>query len=60
MKIVKMMKMKVKSKGQYDNDIYTVYNVRDDKTGYPHFLIYINRQWRYISAKHFMPVEEDE
>lgn len=53
------MKMKVKFKSQYDKDIYTVYNVRDDKAGYPHFLIYINRQWRYISAKHFMPVEED-
>ena len=30
-----------------------VYNVRDDKNGYPHFLIYENGEWKYVSAKHF-------
>lgn len=37
----------------------TVYNVRDDKKGYPHFLVCIDNQWRYISAKYFNPVEEN-
>lgn len=50
--------MKVKFKESMSSNIYAVYNVRDDKAGYPHFLIYINHQWRYISAKHFIPVEE--
>ena len=34
-----------------------VYNVRDDKNGYPHFLIYENGEWKYVSAKHFVPAE---
>ena len=33
--------------------LVTVCNVRDDKRGYPHFLVYIDNQWRYISAKYF-------
>lgn len=33
----------------------TVYNIRDNKAGYPQFLVYINNQWRYISAKFFKP-----
>lgn len=32
-----------------------VYNIRDDKNGYPHFLICINDRWDYVSAKHFEP-----
>ncbi len=36
---------------------YTCYAVRDDSNGYPHFLIYDNNQWIWISAKHFKPVE---
>ena len=31
-----------------------VYAVRDDKNGYPHFLIYKDGQWIYKSAKHFV------
>lgn len=32
-----------------------IYNIRDDKNGFPHFLIYDseNHAWKYISAKHF-------
>lgn len=52
--------MQVKFKDSMSTNVYTVYNVRDDKRGYPHFLLYIGRQWRYISAKHFIPIEEDE
>lgn len=32
-----------------------VYNVREDKNGYPHFLIYENGEWKYVSAKYFVP-----
>lgn len=40
-------------------EISIVYDVRTDKTGYPHFLIYNDREWKYMSAKHFMPVVEE-
>ena len=40
-------------------DIKTVYDVRTNKVGYPHFLIYDNGQWKYMSAKHFEPISED-
>ena len=36
---------------------YTVYDVRNDKNGYPHFLIYKDNEWKYVSAKHFVPVQ---
>lgn len=39
--------------------VMTVFNVRDDKNGYPHFLVYVDGQWRYISAKYFRPIEEN-
>lgn len=53
----------VKRKGnvEYDNNSgislssVKVYNVRDDKNGFPHFLIYENVEWKYVSAKHFVP-----
>ena len=52
--------MQVKFKDPMFTNAYTVYNVRDDKNGYPHFLLYIGGQWRYISAKNFVPIEENE
>lgn len=48
-------------KSDKDKDIKTtvsVYAVRDDKNGYPHFLIYENKEWKYVKAKHFVPVKE--
>lgn len=35
-----------------------VYNVRHDKSGYPHFLIYEDGQWKYKSAKHYRDTSE--
>lgn len=32
-----------------------VYGVRNDKCGYPHFLIYENREWKWVKAKRFVP-----
>lgn len=50
--------MKVREKDT--NVIYTVYKIRDDNKGYPHFLIHEGNQWMYISAKHFVPCEDAE
>lgn len=48
--------MKVRHK--LTNEVYAVFNVRDDaKTGFPQFLIYKDNQWRYVSAKFFIPYE---
>lgn len=32
-----------------------VYDISYDKTGYPLFLVYMNGQWKRMSAKHFTP-----
>ena len=37
-----------------------VYAVRDDKNGFPSFLVYINHQWKYVSAKHFIPEQIED
>lgn len=38
-----------------NNEETVVYNVRDDRKGYAHFLVYDDGQWKYESAKHFVP-----
>jgi hypothetical protein len=43
--------------GTKDRHHYTVYDVRYDNTGYPHFIIYKDNSWLCMSAKHFKPVE---
>lgn len=35
----------------------TVYDVHNDNCGYPHFLVYTDGEWKWMSAKHFIPVE---
>lgn len=38
-------------------DVYVnVYTVTEDSNGYPKFLVFIDNQWKYMSAKHFAPV----
>lgn len=39
---------------------YLVFKVRNDKNGYPVFLIYKDNQWRWKSAKYFKPYIEEE
>jgi len=34
-----------------------IYAVEQDSNGYPKFLTYLNRQWRWVSAKHFVPCD---
>lgn len=34
---------------------YEIYDIRYDSCGYPNFLIYRQKQWMVISAKHFTP-----
>ena len=50
--INKLFKVKLKENG----NIISVYAIRDDKKGYPHFLIYMDKQWIYKSAKYFEPI----
>lgn len=40
------------------NRIYPIYDVRNDKNGYPQFLTYIFGRWQYVSAKFFEPKED--
>ena len=40
-----------------DNIPVDVYDIRDDKNGYPHFLIYEDNEWKYVKAKHFVPID---
>ena len=47
-----------KSEEEFARRSVDVYAVRDDKNGYPQFLIYEDNQWKYISAKHFIPITE--
>lgn len=39
-----------------DYRYYQVFNVKDDKNGYPQFLIHKENEWKYISAKEFIPL----
>ena len=41
-----------------DKTQYTVYDIRYDNAGYPHYLFYKDGQWFLRSAKHFKPVEK--
>ena len=34
-----------------------VYNIKKDKNGYPLFLIYEDNEWKYVEAKHFVPID---
>lgn len=34
---------------------YEIYDITYDNTGFPHFLIYKDKQWMRVSAKHFTP-----
>ena len=43
---------------KFTEEEFTVYKVRDDKSGYPQFLVRLNGVWIYRSAKHFKPYEE--
>ena len=58
---IKVFTVNRKGNVEYDNNSgislssVEVYNVRDDKNGYPHFLIYENGEWKYVSAKYFIP-----
>lgn len=49
-----------KNSEEYDELLQTnipkyvkVYSVRDDKNGYPQFLIYEDGEWKYRSAKYY-------
>lgn len=39
------------------NQSFTVYDIKYDNAGYPHFLIYVDGQWLMRSAKNYIPEE---
>lgn len=41
-----------------DGRAFVVYSVRNDKVGYPHFLMWEDNQWKWQSAKYFSSLEE--
>lgn len=47
-------------KRKIDGRIFEVYRIRDDDKGYPHALIYEDRQWKYVSMKHFTPISASD
>ena len=49
--------MKVKNKS--NNKIFDVYDIKYNKSGYPHFLIYEDGQWKIVSAKFYIPYNEN-
>jgi len=59
--VIKVFTVNRKGNIEYDSNSgisvssIKVYNVREDKNGYPYFLIYENGEWKYVSAKHFTP-----
>jgi len=42
-----------------DSNIYRIYDISYDSSGYPMFLYYDNNQWVRSSAKHFIPIEPE-
>ena len=61
LEVIRVFTVNRKEKVEYDSNSgisfssVKVFNGRDDKNGYPHFLIYENGEWKYVSAKHFVP-----
>ena len=56
-----MFKAKIVGKFATNTDmVYTVYDVRTNKVGYPQFLVYFDNQWQHLSAKYFKPVKEEQ
>lgn len=53
------IKLLYKYKRNDKSELVTIYDIRPDKNGYPHFLIYYDNQWMYVSAKNFSPVTTD-
>ena len=38
-----------------DATVYEIFDITYDSSGYPQFLIYKDKQWMRLSAKHFTP-----
>lgn len=64
MEVIEVFTVIEKNSTEYDKNLKTniskhvkVYAVRDDKNGYPHFLIYEKGEWKYRSAKFYCEVK---
>lgn len=38
-------------------EIYKVYDIQYDASGFPHFIVYQDGQWLRVNAKHFKPMK---
>jgi hypothetical protein len=52
------MEMNVVNKN--NGEKYKVYDIKYNKSGYPHFLIYKDGQWLCMSAKYFRPYTTED
>lgn len=48
-----------KVKDKYDNEIYTVFSIREHKDKEIQFLIYWRETWRWVFANNYEPIEEE-
>lgn len=51
----KLFYVKRRNQDKTFSSLVAVYNIRDDKSGYPHFLVHHDGRWDYVSAKYFVP-----
>lgn len=55
-----MFKLYYDYKKKGNGRIVKIYSVSSDKCGYPRFLIHLDNQWIWKSAKHFKPIEKEK
>lgn len=58
LKRIKEKTPKFDVKDKRNDKLYKVWSIRNDSTGFPHFLIYDTGAWKWQSAKYFTPIEE--
>ena len=47
----------IQVRNKITDKVVNVYSISDDKNGFPQFLVYDKREWKWMSAKHFSPLK---
>lgn len=47
---------RVCKKDSEDFESVDVFDVKNDKNGYVHFLVFESDRWMYVEAEHFVPI----